>query len=411
MKKATQLNNDDGNSFYDPQNIGTGNNDKASDWKSRYITRSFQRTFLQPEGPIGTAAERTLNSRSFISLGVEPLQRPRTTSTPGAVPISGIGTRNYQIELSSDEDIDNEATSTPLFDASLVEENEKSVVYAEQINRELWTRMKRRRASFVIFLLFAIACFAAGLTMLFGENNKGSSSQTTKIEYVGSTLAPILTTFPPAPTSAPTDFYVYDLPSVQECTSIASGQFLYGQEGWIVSEFKMKFDIIIESSNPSLEYLDDLDEKLQTFMAPALAGCTDTRRSLLRNSSQLKAQGSRNLRRDYVVGNAYFDVETPRGQSCIVGSPESCHRVDVNLELYLKGDESTLKLIGLIMDIFGQVPLVPRLDLTSPFQTINLMGVNSNMVENENSRYDDDDADDADAPDDDNDDDSQDFRT
>lgn len=305
---------------------------------------------------------------SISSLGTNaplpPSLRSSSIAVPGAVPVPGMIAPHAHV------------VPTPLLNASLVGEDDGDyAVFAEPMNAVIrkspylfFPSLKDRRCMiFVGIMMLAIVCFTTGVSLVLGAEDNSTAS-----DQLGDNAIPHVTQVPTLqPTEFPTEHLDFDPPSHEECMDISDGKALPGQEEMIMKNFQVEMDVVLETQNDVAPLLDNLREHMQAILAPALVACDDIFHHLLRKRG-------RQLQMDYVVANALFDVVVPNGRLCKKDTPEPCHRVIANLDLYVNEDEKIVKLIGLIMSVFDDESLVDRLDLDSPFVSIEMVGVMSN---------------------------------
>jgi hypothetical protein len=92
---------------------------------------------------------------------------------------------------------------------------------------------------------------------------------------------------------------------------------------------------------------------------------------MLRRSTQVTSK--------YVIAGAIVFADYKSNQDCEKDSQTPCYRVDLELYVYLKGDEKILKLLTLVSAVFGDSPsLVGKLKLEDPFRVITIVGISSN---------------------------------
>jgi Leucine-rich repeat (LRR) protein len=170
-----------------------------------------------------------------------------------------------------------------------------------------------------------------------------------------------------SPTTSPTEFLLYDPPTPEQCESIAAGTF-EPQDSLIVKTFEIPMDVNLEYETTDVDVMVDmLNEKLQSKLAPKMAGCSDVRR-LLRTTRKLDATA-------YIVENVIMEASHQAKAQCIT-KQDTCYRVLVDVSLYLHGNESTLPLVSRIGSVFGSADsLVDKLELPSPFDDIQVHAV------------------------------------
>ncbi|KAL3931418.1 MAG: hypothetical protein SGBAC_011317 [Bacillariaceae sp.] len=221
------------------------------------------------------------------------------------------------------------------------EGNRNSAFMAEK--KKAQERSKRRRRLFWIILCCLLLLIAAGVAtiiILRTEDIQESSSITTdQPEDVAV-----------APTGAPTNDYLFDPPSKEDCTNLRLRRPVGDRDNTVVKSFDLHFDatLTVEKDTDvwNLEFLTSIEE----YLLPSLLGCED---AVGRRSMMIRGPNRRKLSTlRYIIGDAVVtgivDLEKP----CLPeNDSEFCFRSIVTLQLFLKGDVGIENLIRLIVGL------------------------------------------------------------
>lgn len=218
-------------------------------------------------------------------------------------------------------------------------------------------RGKRRRSIGILLVLVLLGVGAIGAWWWWGRDN---------------TLVESSTDVPSEPS------YLYDSPTSEECDAISTNDFNVDSKDLISRHFIIEMDVSLESADGTVfddisgDLLLHLEERLQEIMMPELAGCSEED-----PSSSLRSEArTGGLLHRYVIAHAIADVFHNEGQNCEARrAGTSCFSVTVELELFLKGDETTLTITNLITGVFAGEPLVDKLDLDVPFEGVEVTNV------------------------------------
>lgn len=329
----------------------------------------------------------------YCSQGTPPPPPPGSRSKPGAVYVPG-----FQADPTSDESTSPSLpgkSSAPVLQASVVVEQEqpsspngrsKSLpVLAEPMWDEDSTKrpgcaVPKDRRLMVILVILVVAVLGFGIGMGIVLTNKESTTTTT-VEYVPATLAPTAFTKAPSPSPTQTPEFVapeFSPPSPAQCQLIESGNAVPNQDRMIQKTYQVELDIVMESNVESLDnHFATLVDRMQASLAPKLAQCDHAnQRKLIRaaGDTRIHRGSNRRLLRNYLIVNAQFSHSLPI-------SNRSCKVIET-IKLYIQQDESDVRLIGRIMDVFDAESLVQQLDLGRPFKSITMIGVTSNTDSN-----------------------------
>lgn len=168
-----------------------------------------------------------------------------------------------------------------------------------------------------------------------------------------------------SPNPPPTSFNDFDPPTIDDCLSIEAGRAVDGQnDNMIPRTFDVDLEVALAPDANIFPLLSTLKEIMQRELSPALAECEGTRRYLRRTAEIIPS---------YVVANAGFATVTPRNEACEDGAQNTCYRLTASLQLHLKRDQKTSKLIAHILDVTDRSAVA--LGLQAPFQSFNIIGV------------------------------------
>jgi hypothetical protein len=143
----------------------------------------------------------------------------------------------------------------------------------------------------------------------------------------------------------------YDPPSEEECEAIRNGTAPVQDD--IVRSFELGFDVVLYEEASVVTWVDQFLVAINAYITLSLAGCPSLDRRLLENSKNgFSMRGSRKLRDiRYAVSYANATLKVTDGSEvCEPDAQEPCYRVEVFLDLFLKGEEKISDLIGLILD-------------------------------------------------------------
>ncbi|KAL3934729.1 MAG: hypothetical protein SGBAC_009618 [Bacillariaceae sp.] len=187
--------------------------------------------------------------------------------------------------------------------------------------------------------------------------------------FEASTLSPTAFTTP-EPTSL-----VHFPPSTNQCLRISQGNSVFGEEQMDLKSFRLDVDVTLNlATNDASSLMSTIAEAMQRILAPTMAGCP---KNLLVSAQGVRGNNRRQLMKDYAVGNVKIDVVPGSNNgNCAQGSKDSaCFRMKIALELYMKGYESNLQVINHIHSIFGQKDLINVLELSAPFEDVEVINV------------------------------------
>eukprot|EP00980_Cylindrotheca_fusiformis_P000462 scaffold115_cov123-Cylindrotheca_fusiformis.AAC.2 len=347
-------------------------------------------------GPTTAVPPRNESSSCSATASVPPppLRRSADFVTPGATRVPGIRTRQPQRDEEQESSSSSDPTvpqsdPTPLLSASLVVQD--VAVHAEPMGVMMMTDAKselaqssfscccssfgkvRRCRLLVCFLVLAIVCLAAGITlMLLHANNSSSNGESSSLD----------------------NLLLLDPPTQEDCLAIANGREISGQAELILKTFQVDMDVVLDQFEDDIvvPWLDILREQMQRIIAPALVGCHNNIFHLRRHLRQRRKAEEQNKSDSYVIGNAIFDSiqAANSGQlssSCtaIAAASDSCVRVTAHIQLFVV-DSTAVKLsqlmnrimmVLLLEDEDTNTSLVDRLELNTPFVSIHMVGVTS----------------------------------
>ncbi|KAL3938074.1 MAG: hypothetical protein SGBAC_006941 [Bacillariaceae sp.] len=148
------------------------------------------------------------------------------------------------------------------------------------------------------------------------------------------------------------------------CAAIRNSTLVSGQEDLAVQEYDILMDVMLDSETRDLSPLTiELQDKIQRFLLPSLAGCSMERRRL-----QIEL---------YII-NALVNAEVNIGPSCLDDDSSSpCHLYAIHLDIYVQRTVSSADFSKDILEKFQEAPLVERLGLLTPFQNITVVNISS----------------------------------
>jgi Leucine-rich repeat (LRR) protein len=228
-----------------------------------------------------------------------------------------------------------------------------------------------RRKLYLCVVLSVILFWAIVGPLLYKylDDNSGKSTESTPIRGSDVTLAPIAD-----PTYSPTEFSLYDPPTTTQCVRIGQGNGVYGQDSMLTKTFNVDIDLTLNLGTSNISpMVKTLTEKIQEILAPALAGCINESPAV--STQGIRGNGRRKLVREYVVANVIIEAEHQDMESCSPVASGACFRVVAELTLFLKGYETNLHLINHIASVFGKSKLVDELQLSAPFQDVEVVNV------------------------------------
>ncbi|CAJ1961988.1 unnamed protein product [Cylindrotheca closterium] len=156
-------------------------------------------------------------------------------------------------------------------------------------------------------------------------------------------------------------------PSQETCDAIANGTPVLGQDDLVAQEYDILMDVTLDSETEELSPLTmELDEKIQRFLLPSLAGCTIDRR--------------RRLQIESFVVNAFVDSEVSIGGACLPDSETACYRYVIHLDIYVQRTVASADFSSDIVGKFREAPLVERLGMLAPFKNIVIVEIYSDAV-------------------------------
>jgi hypothetical protein len=243
-----------------------------------------------------------------------------------------------------------------------------------------------KRLKLFIIAVVVLLAILAGVAIFFLKSARDGDAKSTDTTPAPSTPVPVAVTTVPtrSHTDPPTEFLQYDPPTPEDCQAIATGGTVTGQSNMLMMSFTMDLDIRLTVSVGSDEInseMEELIEKIQSVLVPEMAGCDVGNRRWLQEEG-----GVRGSSRSLVVESARYMIAngiTAANQAmpCEGDNSGMCYRVNVNLDLFLRGNENKIfAVISMILEVVGEEDeLVQKLGLVLPlFDQITLVGVNSN---------------------------------
>lgn len=256
-------------------------------------------------------------------------------------------------------------------------------------NKKKEEAKSKKKGLLAMIYLCLLVLTAAGIGAYFAlRNDDDDATGTQNANLEDPTTSP---SFAPSksrsPTSSPTFKQIYYPPKPEDCLAISKNRTIFGQNNLEQSEFGINLDVtLIEAGDISPIAVQVLLDAIQAKLLPKFAGCDQVmknRRDLMKMTvplarvpsyqRQLGIAGSR-----FVILNAFVMGSEDSETFCIEGSemPLQCHRVVVELIVFLKGSIKFIDILNLIGD---EVPigtnLVFPLDLDVPFFDVKMVGV------------------------------------
>ena len=216
-----------------------------------------------------------------------------------------------------------------------------------------------------------LSLIAALIVIFLGKPNELESQLDTTKESttVSPTSAPSNTVPIFGFTNSPTEIIVYDPPTLEECLEISNGR--NPENDSIARNFTLNLEVKLYFQVGDFDaLLPALEEKMQEYLAPTLAGCSGiSNRSLVRKGRQ------RSTNNDYYsISHAQFEIALPSNPITCDFDADICFLVNADLALFLKQKETVESLIDKISNVF-QVNLVDKMDLAAPFEKVELVDV------------------------------------
>lgn len=168
--------------------------------------------------------------------------------------------------------------------------------------------------------------------------------------YFNNAFEIVLPTSPsPGPTSTLSD----------NCVAIGNGEVVLDQHDTSVQEYTVLLDVMLDSEPTDLASVTmELEEKIQRFLIPSLAGCSYETVHLQSNTG--------------VVG-ALVDAQHDVDGVCLHDSVSPCYRYAIQLYLFVSRLVRSADFSEEIMTKFEEAPLVETLELSNPFVRITVV--------------------------------------
>ena len=157
----------------------------------------------------------------------------------------------------------------------------------------------------------------------------------------------------PSPSMPPEDHLLNG-----NCQAIERGDAIEGQEDLASQEYKVLLDVMLDTATEDLTLVTmELEEKLQSVLAPSLVGCPNKDPS---NS---------------LIANALVEVTAEVDDQCLPDSRNPCYRFAVRLGTFMESILSSADFGPFIYEEFRKSPLVARLELLVPFEEIAVVDI------------------------------------
>ena len=168
----------------------------------------------------------------------------------------------------------------------------------------------------------------------------------------------------PNPSSSPTITNIYDPPNASGCTAISYG-FRDWQSGLFSKSFELQLEITLQSGSSIANVLDSLKSSIQQKLIPELAGCPASRRSLAGFRGDHRMLEVPN----YVIYNGLvLSVRSNDEESCADATDDSCHRVDLSMDLWVKENVKNYLLVAILGEAF-EPSVIERLGMQTLIKT------------------------------------------
>lgn len=248
---------------------------------------------------------------------------------------------------------------------------------AQQNERNL-----RRRRNIICVVICLVVCAVAGVVawLFLGKKDEGTDRSLPTMAPVISTPTTPQPQGTAVPTATPTSIFKYRIPSYDDCLANRFGVDVTDQDKMRTSSFVLPFDVSLQQEEEIDSWLDGFANSVNTKFIPTLLGC-DTVLSQQGGGAtggRRLVRAHRQLTTDirYVIGNADAAGDYAPGQICEADAPVPCYRVNIILDLSLKGDEKTLDLFNLITSVLNGLEggLVVFLGLSENFVSATVVG-------------------------------------
>ncbi|KAL3939739.1 MAG: hypothetical protein SGBAC_005583, partial [Bacillariaceae sp.] len=227
------------------------------------------------------------------------------------------------------------------------EAGSKRQLHAEKKKREEKPKKSRKKRLVLFFFLFLLGGGGAAVWYFLLKNDGSEENQTGSAGIQGPTTAPSflggattlgpftpLTTGSPSfsPSAPPSEELLYDPPSETDCDAISKGQPIAGRDDLENTAFGLDLEVALQGGTMMTDsLLEALLGAIRAKIVPSLVGCNIDLVELERLW--------RFVILDAVVRGSLQPEETCEDDAL---SEQNCHRVYVQLGLYLKGTASFL---------------------------------------------------------------------
>ncbi|KAL3943609.1 MAG: hypothetical protein SGBAC_002318 [Bacillariaceae sp.] len=225
----------------------------------------------------------------------------------------------------------------------------------EKHEKEQCDKKKKQRNICIAIVILLLIC--GGVGAFFGtqggtESTASALATTPPVTNAPSSAAGSTTERPtkapiaPEVTTAPTEVPpLHEAPSDENCTNIANGDPLDGQESTELYEFDTTLEMTLSSTTSADSALPLLQEQMQRRIMTKLAGCAPQQVSGQRGLLRAKIFERELQANKYVVLNAQIaSMEVLVGQTCR-GNAANCSKVLARMNMFLQGDEKQFVLI------------------------------------------------------------------
>jgi hypothetical protein len=272
------------------------------------------------------------------------------------------------------------------------EDEENGRIIKEKKKKSTDSRSSKRwwLIAAIAFLLTAIIACVMVFVVLPKDKESSAPADTTAstpsnpISVV--TNAPSMFIPGSIPTTPPTIFLKYPVPSKDKCDTIRSGNLVEIPKGSTVLSFDVGFDITVDVStlNDDDDWLGPFMRSVDEFLVPELAGCpTEVASRLLLEDKGKPTMHARGLETSiesirYAIQNAVTTEHYNGEDACEVDADRPCKHVVVTFALIMEGEERIFVVETLLNLVLAeQQALLYLLGLSDPIKNVVAVRVKS----------------------------------
>lgn len=319
-----------------------------------------------------TAASRRNHHEKAYSSGIARYRRPGGVATQSVISEEEVLERNETQRQGHVEAIPEAmAIDADTNDHLDVESNVQGETREQDASREnrkekgptICNRKCKIAIVMVVALFLIVGSVLAYLSTRVTSNTEATQIQSDEPTPPPFSLTDMVGTESPSvlPTPFPTEpvlleKLLYAPPSESDCNAIALNQTTAGREMMLEANFGLELDVVLSNDTVMTdETLEELLDAIQEKILPSLTGCNILLDEFVENW--------RFVIFDVFVKGALRQEETCRDEDL---SPQNCHRVFMELSLFLKGRVRFLDIMGLISS--------ETMDLSEPFLVVKMVG-------------------------------------